>query len=80
MDTDILLEKLAEINKLSDVGVSLPLSIFTDRRLGMLEAAVVYLHEEQGLKFSKISDLLNRDNRTIWATYHKAKQKMGGTT
>jgi len=56
--------------------ISLPLSMFKDRRVGMLEQTVVYLKDSEELKFSQIAKLLNRDQRTIWVTYHKAKEKL----
>ena len=36
---------------------------------------VVYLKESQGLKYSEIGELLNRNERTIWTCYHRAKKK-----
>lgn len=51
-----------------------PLEIFRDRRLGVLESLVRYLTLD-GLSNKEISGLTNRDERTIWATCHKAKAK-----
>lgn len=51
------------------------LSLFAHRKLGVLEIIVKYLKENLSLKYSKIAQLLNRDQRTIWATYDKAKEK-----
>ena len=44
--------------------------------MGSLEAIVKYLREGCKLKFSRIAKLLNRSNKTIWATYHNASRKM----
>ena len=74
-----------ELKKLLDVAehetfvrkeVSIPVGIFANDVLGSLEAIVKYLKEELKLKFSKIGRLLNRSNKTIWATYHNAAKKM----
>ncbi len=55
--------------------LSIPLKIFTDRKLGPLEAIIKYLKENQKMRFSEIAKLLNRNQRTIWASYHNAKKK-----
>jgi len=55
----------------------LPVSIFHDRRLSVLEAAVGYLKENFSLKLAEIATVLNRDQRNVWSSYHKAKKKWG---
>ena len=81
VDADMLLRKLIRINDLSKIpdlpekDILIPLSILTDRNLGALENIVVYLREHLNLSYSEIAKLTNRDNRTIWATYNKAKKK-----
>ena len=56
--------------------ISIPAGVFGNDALSSLEAIVKYLKEELKLKFSKIAKLLNRSNKTIWATYHNASKKM----
>ena len=56
--------------------ISIPVGVFDNDILSSLEAIVKYLKEELNLKFSKIAKLLNRSNKTIWATYHNAVKKM----
>ncbi|MBR9692790.1 hypothetical protein GOV07_02545 [Candidatus Woesearchaeota archaeon] len=51
---------------------SVPLSIFSGR-LSALQALVRYLHEVRAHPFVEIAVLLNRSQKTIWATYEKAK-------
>ena len=55
--------------------ILLPLSIFKAEGLSALEAICKYLKEELELTYSKIASLLNRNNRTIWATYNNAIKK-----
>ena len=55
--------------------LSIPVSIFVNRRLGLLENLTLYLKENLDLKNREIAKLLNRDNRTIWACYNRAKKK-----
>lgn len=55
---------------------SIPINILKNRNLGMLESTVCYLKDEKELKYSQIAKLLCRDQRTIWATYNKAKKKL----
>jgi hypothetical protein len=54
---------------------TIPLSIFSNRKLGVLEALVKYMKENMGMGYAQISKVLKRDNRTIWATYDNALKK-----
>ena len=56
-------------------SLSIPTSIFRDRTLSVLEAIVEYLREHHHLNYHQIAKLLNRDDRTIWTVYRRAKQK-----
>ncbi len=56
--------------------VNIPTFIFKDRTLAALESLVVYLKDTQGLTYAQIAKLLNRDDRTIWTTYARAKKKL----
>ena len=56
--------------------ISIPIGVFDNDILSSLEAIVKYMKENLKLRFSKIAKLLNRSNKTIWATYHKAIKKM----
>ncbi len=53
----------------------LPLSIFDNNELSCLQTIVKFLKEEFKLRFHDIALLLNRDDRTIWATYNNATKK-----
>ena len=73
------LKKFHDVNEQEILGkkeICMPVGIFANDCLGSLEAIVKYLKEDLKLKFSKIAKLLNRSNKTIWATYHKAIKKM----
>jgi DNA-binding CsgD family transcriptional regulator len=59
--------------KKSLTEVFFPLSIVQNN--SSLEAIVLYLKENLNLNYSKIASLLNRNQRTIWATYANAKKK-----
>lgn len=54
---------------------SIPVSILQDRSLSVLENIVSYLKNTFGLAYHKIAILLNRDDRTIWTVYQRAKKK-----
>lgn len=56
--------------------IIVPVGIFANDVLGSLEAIVKFLKEEEKLKFSKMGKMLNRSNKTIWATYHNSIKKM----
>jgi DNA-binding NarL/FixJ family response regulator len=51
-----------------------PSYIFRDRSVAVLEAIVVYA-KEKGFTYREIARLLNRDERTIWTTYHRVQKK-----
>ncbi len=53
----------------------IPVSILKNRKLSVLENVVSYLKENYGFNYHKIAVMLNRDDRTIWTVYHRAKKK-----
>lgn len=68
----------SEIQKLADKKakqISIPVSVFNEK-LGMLEAASLYLKDELDLSFNDIAKLLKRDYKTIWTSYRQAKKKL----
>lgn len=54
---------------------SIPVSILQDRKLSVLENIVSYLKDNFSLAYHKIAVLLNRNDRTIWTVYQRAKKK-----
>ena len=54
---------------------SIPVSILQDRNLSVLENVASYLKDTFGLTYHKVAVLLNRNDRTIWTVYQRAKKK-----
>jgi DNA-binding CsgD family transcriptional regulator len=54
---------------------AIPVCVFSGE-LSSLEATVKYLKEEKAKRYVEIARLLNRDQRTIWVTYSKARKKV----
>ena len=54
---------------------TLPLSVFSTKKLSVLEIVVKYLKENKEMRYSDIARLLNRDQRTIWVTYDNSLKK-----
>ncbi|MEM2090038.1 MAG: hypothetical protein QXL88_03065, partial [Candidatus Pacearchaeota archaeon] len=52
-----------------------PISIFAERRLSILESLVRYL-KEKNLTYAEIAKLLNRDQRNIWTINSRARKKL----
>ncbi len=52
-----------------------PSILFSDRRLGPLEALSLHLHAK-GHTYTEIASLLSRDSRTIWTTCKRAREKL----
>ena len=60
-------EEIKKLLKKDKEEIVLPVSIFNEK-LGMLEAASLYLKDELNLSFN--------DYKTIWTSYNKAKKKL----
>jgi hypothetical protein len=56
----------------------IPSFVFKDRTLSVLEVMVEYLRDNKSMKFNDIALMLNRDERTIWTVYRRAKLKRKG--
>jgi DNA-binding CsgD family transcriptional regulator len=56
-------------------AIQIPLTIFKATKLSPLEAIVQFL-KKLGFNYAEISRLLNKDQRTIWTVYARAKNKM----
>ena len=54
---------------------SIPISILKDRNLSVLENISAYLKDTFGLNYHSVAVLLNRDDRTVWTVYQRAKKK-----
>ena len=55
--------------------LKIPSIIFRDRSVAVLEATVEFLKDEKKLSYHEIAVALNRDDRTIWTVYNRAKKK-----
>jgi len=71
------IRKRKEKKKVKDkniTNINIPSTIFSNK-LGALEAITKYMKENLGMSYHKIAEILNRDDRTIWTAYNKAKEK-----
>lgn len=66
MEHDFLIE---------DTGIKIPLIIIRDRSLSVLETITEYLKNNLNLRYCQIASLLNRNDRTIWTVYNRARRK-----
>lgn len=55
--------------------ISFPSSIFKDRSVSVLEALSEHLRDSKNMSYHEVAVLLNRDDRTIWTCYKRAKDK-----
>jgi len=69
------IEKQKEPIEIEKTLIFLPVSILADRKLTTLESTIVYL-KENGMKYSEIAELLDRDQRNIWTIYSRAIKKL----
>ncbi|MFH1649705.1 MAG: hypothetical protein ABIA93_04105 [Candidatus Woesearchaeota archaeon] len=56
-------------------SLDIPLKIFQDRNVAVMEALVRYLKDDIKLTNHEIAELINRDDRTIWTVYSRATKK-----
>ncbi len=68
-------QKFSEKLEVNEDCTWIPISIFTDRRFGPLEAVCKHLKEKHKLSNCEIADILGRDDRTIWTCYNRIKNK-----
>ena len=60
---------------IKETEISIPIEIFSSKKLTILESIIVYLREK-GMRFSEIALLLSRDQRNIRATYTRTMKKI----
>ena len=53
----------------------IPINIFNNRKLSILENLVYYL-QNKNISLSNIAKILNRDYKTVWTCYSRAKHKL----
>jgi len=58
--------------------IDIPSFVFKDRTLSVLEVMVEYLHDNKKMRFHDIASIINRDDRTVWTVYRRAKLKRKG--
>ncbi len=71
-------EKESSIDKNREISASkilIPVSVISDRSLSILEVLVEYLKDDLKYNYHQIGELTNRDERTIWTVYNRAKKK-----
>jgi len=69
------LKKKKERFKVEETKYWVPISIFKERKLSILELVSEFLKENYHLSYHEIALLLKRDDRTIWTVYQRAKKK-----
>lgn len=54
----------------------IPIEVFNNRILSILESLAMYLNDELNMKYCKIANFINKDQRTIWTVCNRAKKKL----
>ena len=54
-----------------------PVSIFADNKLSILECLISYLKDAKQMRNSRIAVLLKKNASNIWTIYSRAKTKKG---
>jgi len=73
-------KKLEQKRKEKEPAVEefIPLDVFLNRDIAVLEAVVVYLKDKKEFNYREIGKLLDRNERTVWTVYNRAIKKMRG--
>ena len=66
---------IARVYELKKRMLRVPASIFTDRNVSVLETISEYLKDQRNMTYAEIAKVTNRDDRTIWTVYNRAKRK-----
>ncbi len=72
-DQNLQLEDLLQLYREVQKEISIPLSIFSSQ-LNPLEALYSYLQKKHSLSNKEISQLLQRNEKSVWATLNRAKK------
>jgi len=70
-------ENLVIEESFSPQNIHVPITVFSNRNLGVLESLVEHLKDKEDLTYHQIALILKRDDRTIWTAYQQAKKKNG---
>jgi len=70
-------QSIEHVEKLKEY-IDIPSFVFKDRTLSVLEVMVEYLRENKKMRFHDIAQIINRDDRTVWTVYRRAKLKRKG--
>jgi hypothetical protein len=68
-------QKMGEPFTVEDSELHIPIKLFKDRSLSVLEVIAEYMKEWLNLRYCHIARLLHRDDRTVWTAYNRAKIK-----
>ena len=68
-------KKYSSFYKYESSNYSIPLYLFSEKKLSPFEIIVHHLREVHHLKFTDIAHLLKKDSRTIWTIYRRAIKK-----
>jgi len=69
--------KLSKKQFIEEPSISVPVEIFANRQLSIMEALTFYLKTVNNLRLVEIAKLISRSNKTIWCFYSRAKKKNG---
>ena len=68
-------KKEASTFVVKDSNYNIPCSIFNQPGLSVFEIITQYLKDGYGLTYHEIAVILQRDDRTIWTIYQRARKK-----
>ena len=70
-------EKMGSIGFEVKEGILIPISLFSNRKLSILENLARFLKTNYNMTYHEIGKTLGKDDRTIWTVVHRADLKDG---
>ncbi len=76
----IKLGKYKEIMDLVDDTnqILVPIEVFSDRKLSILESLSIYIKDKFGMSYHQIAMILGKNDRTVWTVVNRARKKLNG--
>ena len=60
----------------NEEDILIPIKIFSNRKLSVLENLTIYVMNRFNMKYHDIALLLGKDDRTIWTVVNRARKKL----
>lgn len=64
------------ISHIPEENILVPISVFANRKLSILESLSIYIKDKFELNYHQIALILGRNDRTVWTVVNRARKKL----